>query len=99
MKTVRELEQAIRDIITNLYCVTYTGKLNVVETFDNSFPGDAPIHLGYIVKIGLNKDERPIELAMEGSDVSLLSYIKKELKERSFHRTKYFTAIQLYEKE
>jgi hypothetical protein len=98
MMTVQELEQAIQDMFTELYCKEYTGRLSVKETF-STFPGEEPTHLGYIVKIGLNKDEKPIEISKEGTDEEFLSFIKQELKDRSFQRTKYFTAIQIYNDE
>ena len=96
--TVQELEQAIRDMFTELYCKEYTGRLSVVETF-STFPGEDPVHLGYIVKIGLNKDERPIDISKECTAEEFLDFVRQELKDRSFQRTKYFTAIQLYNDE
>ena len=96
--TVQELEQAIRDMFLKIYCKEYRGRLIVKETFD-TFPGEEPKHLGYIVDIGLNKDEKPVSISKECNAEDFLKFIEKELKDRSFHRTKYFTAIQLYEKE
>ena len=60
--TQKDLEQVILELIRTLYCKEYTGRIKVIETFD----GDS--HLGYIVKLGLNKDERPLSIACECSE-------------------------------
>lgn len=96
--TTQELEQAILDMIRELYCKEYTGRLDVKETF-YTFPGEEPEHLGYKVEIGLNKDEKPLSIACDGSDKEFLQFIRQELMERSLDRTSYFTAIQLYDYE
>ncbi len=99
MMTLQELEQAIRDMFIELYCKEYTGRLKVSETF-NTFPGEEPTHLGYLMELGLNKDEKPICISKECTAEEFLEFIRQELKDRSFQRIKYFTAIQLYnEKE
>lgn len=72
------------------------GLIKVRETF-SSFPLEQQTHLGYELDLGLNKDERPLSIAAEGSADDFLKTIEKELKERSLDRTKYFTAIQLYD--
>lgn len=94
--TTHDIEQAIRDIIKCLYCKEYQGLLKVQETF-YQFPGEPPEHLGYKVSIGLNKDEKPLSIAGEGTPEQFLEFITNELKARSLDRTRYFTAIQLYE--
>lgn len=94
--TTQDIEQAIRDLIKELYCAEYQGVLKVRET-TYEFPGEEPEHIGYRVDIGLNKDEKPLSIACQGSAEEFIQFIKKELMERSLIRTKYFTAIQLYE--
>ena len=88
--TQKDLEQVILELIRTLYCKEYTGRIKVIETFD----GDS--HLGYIIKLGLNKDERPLSIACECSEQELPSFVKKELLDRHLELTEYFTAIQLY---
>lgn len=90
MMTTTELEQAILDMFIKLYCKKYTGILKVRETFSSNN------HLGYVVSIGLNKDERPLSIAFEGDDLEFLKFIEKELRHRDLSRVEYFTAIQIY---
>lgn len=94
--TTHDIEQAIRDLIKTLYCKEYQGVLKVYET-TSKFPGELPEHIGYKVDLGLNKDEKPLSIACDGSAEEFIKFIEKELKERSLDRTKYFTAIQLYD--
>lgn len=90
MMTTKELEQAILDFITKVYCKKYTGKIKVIETFSDD------IHLGYILKLGLNKDEQPLSIAIEGTDEQFLKEVTNELRKRDLSRIEYFTAIQIY---
>lgn len=94
--TIHDIEQAIRDLIKNLYCKEYQGVLKVHET-TYKFPGEPPEHVGYRLDLGLNKDEKPLSIACDGTAEEFLKFIENELKERSLIRTKYFTAIQLYD--
>lgn len=96
--TIQNIELAIRDLIRTLYCVEYIGSLKVNETV-STFPGELPEHIGYRVDIGLNKDEKPLSIAGDGTSDDFLKLVERELKERSLTRTKYFTAIQLYNNE
>lgn len=94
--TTQDIERAIRDLIKSLYCVEYQGVLRVYET-TYKFPGEEPKHVGYRMNLGLNKDEKPLSIACDGTAEEFIAFIEKELKERSLSRTKYFTAIQLYD--
>lgn len=85
-----DLELAILELIRTIYCKDYTGRIKVTETFD----GDQ--HLGYILNLGLNKDERPLSIACECSKEDFIPFIKEELLKRHLELTEYFTAIQLY---
>lgn len=96
--TTQDIEQVIRDLIKNLYCAEYRGVLKVYET-TYKFPGEEPEHVGYRMDLGLNKDEKPLSIACDGTAEEFIEFIKKELGERSLIRTKYFTAIQLYNYE
>lgn len=96
--TIHDIEQAILDLIIRLYCKRYEGVIKVSEIV-YKFPGEEPEHIGYRVDLGLNKDEKPLSIACDGSAEQFLERIEQELKERSLVRTKYFTAIQLYDQE
>lgn len=90
MKTTEELEQAILDIICNLYCKKYTGKLKVVEIFTQDKQ-----HLGYLTKLELNKKDRPLTISIEGSDEQFLKQIREELRIGRFSEVDYFEAFQI----
>lgn len=94
MMTTKELEQAILDLFIKLYCKQYIGLLKVSEILNNK-----DYVIGYKVDIGLNKDEKPLSIAYEGSDLEFLSFIEKELKKRDLSRVEYFTAIQIYKED
>lgn len=96
--TTQDIEQAIADMITKIYCKKYQGLLRVTETFE-TFPGEEPEHLGYKLSLGLNKDEKPLTIAGQGSAEEFLRFIEKELRERRLDRIEYFTAIQLHDYE
>ena len=97
--TQQELEQAIRDMLLRIYKKQYIGRLSVKETF-YTFPGEEPTHIGYVLRLGLNKDEKPLSIAVECNTANeFLACIENELKVRSLTRTRYMTAIQLYEND
>lgn len=96
--TTHDIELAIRDLIKKIYCREYQGVLKVHEVF-SKFPGEEPQHIGYRMDLGLNKDEKPLSIASDGTAEQFLAFIEKELKSRSLIRTQYFTAIQLYDYE
>lgn len=87
--TVKELEEAIGDLIENLYCAKYNKKMQVVETFtsDNQ-------HLGYILKLDINKPERPFTIAMEGTDKEFLTFVCKQLRFTGLDRIDYFEGVK-----
>lgn len=94
--TTHDIEQVIRDMFKTLYCKEYQGVLKVHET-TYKFPGEEPQHIGYRMDLGLNKDEKPLSIACDGSAEEFIQFVEEELKSRSLDRTKYFTAIQLYD--
>jgi len=59
---MKDLESAVRKLIEDIYEAEYNRLLSVVET--KTWNGK---HLGYKLILSLNKDEKPIELAMEGN--------------------------------
>lgn len=93
---MKDLEEAIKEIIEQTYDCKYTGMLKVYETFQDDPKYKNPIHLGYKVEIGLNKDERPVELAMDGNKKQFLNFIKKEIKNNRYNFVDFFKADRLY---
>ena len=73
--TTQDIEQAIRDLIKSLYCVEYQGVLRVYET-TYKFPGEEPEHVGYRMDLGLNKDEKPLSIACDGTAEEFLKFIE-----------------------
>lgn len=86
--TVTELEEAIGDLIEKIYCAKYIKKLQVVETFLNN--GE---HLGYILKMGANKPEKPFTIAMEGNEKQFLKFVESQLRFTGLDRIDYFEGV------
>lgn len=86
MKTIQELEQAILDIISNVYCKKFTGKMKVLTIGDG---------IGYMLKLELNKSDKPFSVSIEGSQEQFLKQVKEELRLARLNTTEYFEAVQL----
>lgn len=93
--TTEDIEQAILGLFRTIYEKEYTGKI-VVKEIIYKFPGEEPQVVGYELKLGLNKDEKPLTIACDGTAEEFLKIVEKELHERSLDSVIYFTAIQLY---
>ena len=92
------LEVQIVDLIREVYCVEYTGKIKVIETFD-TFPGEEKQHLGYELMLALNKEEKPITISYEGSSEVFVQHIKQELLDRSLDKLNFYNGIKLYDSD
>lgn len=84
MKTILELEQAIRDIICKIYCKLYIGKLEVVE-IKNS---------GYMMRLYLNTDSQPICVAANLNKEDFLVFIEQQLRDMHLHHDHYYTGYK-----
>lgn len=73
--------------MNSYYKAEYTGELKI-EDLD-------PI--GYKVSFILNHSENPLIIASDLPDEEFLEFIKKELKARKLHRTKYYNTRKVYE--
>ena len=93
---MKDLELAIKELIENIYNCKYKGLIRVSETTYDHPECRSPIHLGYQVEIGLNKDEKPIVLAIDGNEQDFLNFIKSELKKNRYNFVDFFTAERLY---
>ena len=91
---MKDLELAIKELIEDIYNCKYKGLIRVSEITRDHPKG--PTHLGYQVEIGLNKDEKPIVLAIDGNKQDFLNFIKSELKKNRYNFVDFFTAERLY---
>ena len=85
---MKDIEQAVLDIIERIYCAKYVGKLSVKQWAH-----------GYSLTLGLNNTERPIYIMGEGTEEEFLKLVEKELKFMGLDRTKYFFGVKIYENE
>lgn len=86
--TNQELEQAIRDIINDIYCAEYCARLRVEQ---NNY---CNIH-SYKVTFGLNNNDKPLIISYQGNDADFLTFIREDLRKRYLHYTEYFMGYQL----
>lgn len=88
---IQSREEAVKDIIECLYKAKYTAEIKV-ETLTNS---DGNI-TGYLLILGLNNSEMPLQIAFDGDWDSFLKYIKEELRTRRLSDTEYFFGEKFY---
>ena len=68
--------------------------------YEMEFVGEMKIedlNPGYKVSFILNHSENPLIIASDLQDEEFLEFIKKELKTRKLHRTKYYNTRKIYE--
>ena len=85
MKQLTETEQVILESIRNVYCVDYTGTLDVEEL--------KPI--GYKVRLGIQNDERPITIMAELPLNKFLKFFVQELRDRHLNDVHYYTGYRV----
>lgn len=85
MKT--PLEEEVRIVIENMYQAKYVGTLEVTTLGEQA---------GYKLRLGMNKDERPLYIAFEGDKDGFIKYLKEELRTRRLDETKFFRGEKLY---
>lgn len=84
------LEEEVKTAINNIYCAEYTGTLKVTELKDSGMV------IGYKVRLGLNKDERPLYIAFEGNKPDFFKYLEQELRIRRLADTYFYEGEKLY---
>ena len=87
----KDLELAVRNLIEKIYEAKYNRLLTVEET--KTWDGR---HLGYKLVLSLNKDEKPVELAMEGNKEQFLKFVEDELRHNCYNHVKFYTARRIY---
>lgn len=85
MKQLTEIEQVILESIRNVYCVDYTGTLDVEEL--------KPV--GYKVRLGIQNDERPITIMAELPLNKFLKFFVQELRDRHLNDVHYYTGYRV----
>ena len=88
MKT--QLEEEVRTVIETIYNAKYVGTLQIVPILN----GD--VQLGYKLRLGMNKDERPIYIAFEGDKDGFIKYLQQELRIRRLSETEFYYGEKLY---
>lgn len=74
-----ELEQAILELIQDIYKSQYIGKIKVKKIEPS----------GYCVKLGMNTPEAPLVIYAEFEDEKFLKFMEKELKNRRLDKVYY----------
>ncbi len=82
--TTEDIEQAILDLIKEIYCSTYISKLKVRELKD-----EANNVIGYHLELGMNNVDKPITINKEGTIEEFLKCIRAELSVRHLRDTTY----------
>lgn len=92
--THQELEAAVLEIIEKAYCAKYVGKIKIEDILDCN-----KNTVGYKLILGLNNDERPLTIQMEGNTDQFLKYVEKDLRKRHLHYTSFYTGYQVIPEE
>lgn len=77
--TITELEQAIQGYFQDIYGKCYTGKLSIQKL--------NPV--GYCVRFGMDRPNRPTVIYAELEDEEFLKYIKRQIKDMRLNLTYY----------
>ena len=84
------MEERVRQLIEWIYCRKYVGYLKVEElTQCNQY------HVGWKASIGLHCDEKPVEIAFDGTDDEFLQRLEKRLRQDHLHTTDYFNGYKI----
>ena len=91
--TLQGLEVAIRDLIKELYCKEYVGKLKLEELFTSE-----NTHRGYKLTLGMNNVDKPLIISFEGDYKPFLKFLRQEFRDRRLGDTLYFLGYKQYNK-
>ena len=68
-------EEQVRDLIERIYCYKYVGKIKITELHTHRG------HIrGYLFDFGLNRDERPLSIAIDGCPNEVMRYLEQDLR-------------------
>lgn len=85
-----QLEEEVRTVIENIYKAKYIGTLQIAPILDRE------VQLGYKLRLGMNKDERPLYIAFEGDKDTFIKYLQQELRNRRLAETEFYYGEKLY---
>lgn len=83
-------EEQVRQLIERIYCYKYVGRIRITEL--HTAEGGLR---GYLIDFGLNRDERPLSIAIDGTAEDCLKYLEKDLRQRRLHYDKYYFGEKL----
>lgn len=97
---MEDLEVAILELIERIYCAKYCGYIKVREIKDCFSTGCCSTEtqsqiIGYELILGLNVKDKPLIIAMSGTQEQFLRFIAKELRSRKLNQTKYFNGYMV----
>ena len=79
-------EQVILDAIEEVYNKRYVGTLKVTKIKP----------FGYNVRLGMNNDDKPINISAQLEGEKFLKFFKEELRNRSWNHIKWFLGYKVY---
>ncbi len=85
-----QIEIDIRNIINEVICGKYIGKLKVIQ---ETMPNNNTL---WMLLLYLDRELTPMILAYEGTEEQFKEYIRKEIKTRKLHGVHFWNAIQEY---
>ena len=85
-----QLEDEVRTVIEDIYKAKYVGALQITPILNEES------QLGYKLRLGMNKDERPLYIAFEGNKDGFIKYLKQELRIRRLADTEFYYGEKLY---
>lgn len=84
------MEEQVRQLIERVYCRKYVGYLKATELKDCQ-----GYHFGWKVSLGLYSDEKPLEIAFDGTDDEFLTLLEKRLRQDHLHTTDYYNGYKI----
>ncbi len=79
-------EQVILDAISEVYNKRYVGTLKITKLKP----------LGYNIRLGMNNDDKPINISAQLEGEKFLKFFKQELRDRSWDHIKWFLGYKVY---